>query len=83
MAFRMEKTLRFWVNCEYERRKFEASNRARFQAIAEILREHEEEGHAMRYLDVEGEISWKASPSMLSKLADLQRDAEEDLADWP
>jgi hypothetical protein len=83
MAFRMEKTLRFWVDCEYERKKLASANRTRIQAIAEILPEHEEGGHAMRYLDVEGEIAWKASPSMLSKLADLQRDAEEDLADWP
>ena len=83
MAFRMEKTLRFWVNCQYERRKRRGGSLTRTELIAQILREHEEEGHAMRYLDVQGEIAWKASPSMLSKLADLQRDAEEDLADWP
>ena len=83
MAFRMEKTLRFWVDCEYERMKLRNGSRTRTELIAQILREHEEEGHAMRYLDVEGEIAWKASPSMLSRLRDLQRDAEEDLADLP
>jgi hypothetical protein len=83
MAFRMEKTLRFWVNCEYERRKLRGGSLTRTELMAEILREHEGEGHAMRYLDVEGKIAWKASPSMLLQLSDLQRDAEEDLADWP
>ena len=37
----------------------------------------------MRYLRVEGEIAWRATSLMLPKLADLQRDADEDLADWP
>ena len=37
----------------------------------------------MRYLNVKGQIAWKASPGMLSILADLEREAEDDLADWP
>ena len=53
------------------------------QLIPEILRSHEEQGNVMRYLRVEGEIAWRATPLMPPKLADLQRDADEDLADWP
>jgi hypothetical protein len=82
MKFRMEKTLRFWVDCSYEDNKHENANHARVELIAEILRDYERSGHAMRYLNVKGQIAWKASPRMLSKLADLQREAEDDLADW-
>ena len=83
MTFCLETMLGFWLDCEYEHRKFGGANRIKTELIAEILLEHEEEGYATRYLIAEGNIAWKASPLMLSKLADLQRDAEEDLADWP
>jgi hypothetical protein len=36
-------------------------------------------GDAMRYLNVEGKIAWKASPWMLSRLADAEREVETDL----
>jgi hypothetical protein len=35
----------------------------------------------MRYLNTEGRIAWKASPSMLEAIADAERDAEDDLED--
>jgi hypothetical protein len=37
----------------------------------------------MRYLNVKGQIAWKASPGMRALLADLQREVEDDLADCP
>jgi hypothetical protein len=37
----------------------------------------------MRYVNVEGEIAWKASPSMLSRLADAEREVEDDMEDRP
>jgi hypothetical protein len=80
MNFRMDKTLRFWVDCSYEDRKHENTNRTRAELIAEIL---ERSGDARRYLNAAAQIAWKASPAMLSILADLQREAEDDLADWP
>jgi hypothetical protein len=83
MKLQMEKILRFWVDCEYEDRRFAAVYRSKAELNAQILREYEQRGYAMRYLDAEGRIAWKASPSMLSTLSDLQRDAEEDLADLP
>ena len=83
MHFRMEKTLRFWVDCSYEDQRYENSNRTRNELIAEILFDYERSGHAMRYLNTKGQIAWKTSPRMLSILADLQREAEDDLADWP
>jgi hypothetical protein len=83
MNFRMDKTLTFWVDCSYEDRKYENANYARVELIAAILRDYERSGHAMRYLNGKGQIAWKASPRMLSTLADLEREAEDDLADWP
>ena len=83
MGFRMDKTLRFWVECEYESKKSEDTNLPKAELIAEILRDFELHGDAMRFLNTKGQIAWKASPVMLSRLRDLQRDAEEDLADLP
>jgi hypothetical protein len=83
MKFRMEKTLRFWVDCSYEDKKHENANLPRAKLIAEILREYERHGDAMRYLNAKGQLSWKATPWMLSRLADAQREVEDDLADFP
>jgi hypothetical protein len=83
MNFRMDRTLRFWVDCSYEDKKYEDANLTRAGLFAEILREYERHGDAMRYLDAEGKIAWKASPAMLRRLADFQRDAEDDLEDLP
>jgi len=52
------------------------------QLIAEILHEYERSGDAMRYLDVEGKIAWKASPRFSTKLADAERDAQDELEDF-
>ena len=79
MKFRMDKTLRFWVDCSYEDRKHENANRTRAELIAEILRDYERSGHAMRYLNAKGHIAWRASPAMLRKLADAEREVEDDM----
>ena len=81
MKRHMDKTLRFWVDCSYEDRKHENANRTRAELIAEILREYELHGDAMRYLNAKGQIAWKASPWMLSRLADAEREVEDDMED--
>jgi hypothetical protein len=43
----------------------------------------ERHGDAMRYLNAKGQIGWKASPAMLQKLADAEREVEDDMADLP
>jgi hypothetical protein len=53
------------------------------QLVAQILRKYERRGDAMRCLNRHGRITWKASPRFLSMLADAERDARDDLADWP
>jgi predicted transcriptional regulator len=83
MKFRMDATLRFWADCSYEDRRQENANRPRADLIAEILREYERSGDAMRHLNANGQIAWKASPAMLSRLADAEREVEDDLEDLP
>ena len=83
MKFRMDAILRFWVDCSYEDRKHHHPNRPKADLIAEILHEYERSGDAMRYLDAAGQIAWKASPSMLQKLADAEREVEDDMEDLP
>jgi hypothetical protein len=82
MRFRMTKVLRFWVDCEYQRIKNHAIGRPR-TLLGQILRKFEEAGDAMRYLNKKGEIAWKATPGMLSRLADAEQEAIDDMEDCP
>jgi hypothetical protein len=79
MKFLMTKVLRFWVDCEYQHVKNETVTSTRTQLIAEILHKFEAAGDAMRYLDSEGRIAWKATPEMLTRLADAEHEV---LDDW-
>jgi hypothetical protein len=51
--------------------------------VTQILREYERRGDALRCLNKRGRIAWKASPRFLGMLADAERDALDDLDDWP
>jgi hypothetical protein len=46
--------------------------------LSEILQQYEEAGDAMRYLNAQGGVAWKASPRMLARLADAERAVEDD-----
>jgi hypothetical protein len=81
MAPRMKNTLRFWVEAESEDTDEQNPARTRSQRIAKILREYEKAGEAMRYLNAAGRIAWKATPKMLTRLANAEREVEDDLAD--
>lgn len=52
--------------------------RNRNAVLGEILAEAEATGEAMRYLDKNGRIAWKATPQLREHLADLRADAEAD-----
>ena len=82
MKLRLSKTLKFWVNVACEERKLETPNKSKQARIAEVLQEFEEAGDAMRFVDRKGRIAWKASPSMLSTLAEAGREAEDELDEW-
>jgi hypothetical protein len=49
---------------------------------AEMLAELEAAGDAIRFVDAEGRIAWKATPSLCQCLMDLQLDAEADLDEF-
>jgi hypothetical protein len=48
---------------------------------AKMLAELEASGDAMRFVDTNGRIAWKATPSLTQRLMDLRLDAEDDLED--
>ena len=75
----MDKTLRFWVDVAYEHIESEHEHLTKGQLVAQILRKYEERGDAMRYLDNQGKITWKATPRFLTMLADAELEAEADL----
>ena len=81
MKLRMDKTLRFWIDVEYRHRKSHYPKLTKRQLLARILREFEGCGDAMRCLDRNGRIVWRASPSCLERLADAEREAQNDLDD--
>jgi hypothetical protein len=81
MKLRMDKTLRFWTDVSYEDIKWDRPNLTKHQLLAHILRQYEACGDAMRYLDANGKIAWKATPWLLMRLADAERDAQDDLED--
>jgi hypothetical protein len=63
--------------------KNHATGRPRTDLLVQILGKFEEAGDAMRYLSTKGEIAWKATPGMLSRLADAEQEAIDDMEDWP
>jgi hypothetical protein len=83
MQFHMTTAIRFWVECELPDYWVQHSSLTKSELIAQILREFEEAGDAMRYLNPGGQIAWKATPEMLIRLADAEREAEDYLADCP
>jgi hypothetical protein len=83
MKIRMTKTLRFWVDVEHQHIKNENTGSTKAELIAEILCQFEEAGDAMRYLNSDGKIAWKATPRMLASLADAKQEVIDDLEGWP
>ena len=81
MRFRMTRSLRFWVDVEYSRIKNHRPGCTRTELVAQILQKFEEVGEAMRYVDSKGEIAWKVTPGMLSRLADAEQEAIDDMDD--
>jgi hypothetical protein len=81
MKFRMTTVLRFWVDVEFERIKKRVPCRPRAELLTQILGKFEEAGDAMRYLNTKGQIGWKATPGMLSRLADAEKEAIDDMDD--
>jgi hypothetical protein len=74
----IDEILRFWVDCEY--RATGADNAStKSERIGRILSKFEKAGEAMRYLNADGRIAWKATPSLIGRLADDEREVNDDL----
>jgi hypothetical protein len=83
MKLRISKTLKFWLDVAYEQRIARSHLKNRQSLVAEVLQEFEKAGEAMRYLSRDGRIAWKATPKMLDRLAAAERDAKDELGEWP
>jgi hypothetical protein len=83
MPILMDKILREEADraCEIARLKRNGVHTARDRVSARMLAELEAARDAMRYVDAEGWIAWKANPQVRDYLLDLQIDAEADLED--
>jgi hypothetical protein len=79
----MESTLRFWVEVEWPSLQEKNPDRLKPLLLGEILCRYEAAGDAMRYLDRKGRVAWKATPRMLARLADAEREVKDDWAGWP
>jgi hypothetical protein len=79
----MTKTLRFCVDVEHQHIKNENTGSTKAELIAKILRDFEEAGDAMRYLNSGGKIAWKPTLAMLTRLADAEREVIDDMEGWP
>ena len=73
---------------EYADQAFEATrlgrngvHKARDLIFSEMLAQFEVSGDAMRFVNTNGRIAWKATPSLRQYLTDLELDAHGDLED--
>ena len=83
MKVEISNVLRFWIACEYANRREGSPKAEGSELLSEILCEFEACGDAMRCLNRWGEIMWKATPRMLRRLADAEREAKAEMEDWP
>jgi hypothetical protein len=83
LKLQMDEILRFWAEVACENLQSSGANLTKRQLLAQILQQYERRGDAMRYLNANGNIAWKASPRFLMMLADAERDARDDLAEFP
>jgi hypothetical protein len=83
VKLQMDEILRFWAEVACENLRSSGVNLTKRELLAQILQQYEQRGDAMRYLNRSKKIAWKASPRFLNMLADAERDARDDLADWP
>jgi uncharacterized protein with HEPN domain len=67
--------------CDAARLRRNGVHTARDRVSAAMLAELEAIGDAMRYLNSDGQIAWKATPQLRNYLVDLQLDVEDDLED--
>lgn len=75
MKYHMDRSLKFWVEAEYEATKHKYSALRRSQIIAGILGRLENGGYASRYLRKDGELGWRATDEMREELFTQEQSA--------
>ena len=60
----MDEILRFWAEVACDNLQCLGGNLTKRQLVAQILREYEQRGDAMRYLNEQGKIAWKVEPAV-------------------
>ena len=81
MKYYMDRSLKFWVEAEYERTKDKLSALRRSQIIGGILGQLENQGYASRYLRKDGKLGWRATDEMREELFKQEQNAIYDQLD--
>jgi hypothetical protein len=83
MPILMDQILSEYVDeaVETSRLRRNSASKTRDLISAEMLAGLEASGQAMRFVDTNGRITWKATPSLRQHLKDLELDAQADLQD--
>jgi hypothetical protein len=81
MPILMDKILNEHAGQAYETTRLRRNgvHSIRNRVFAEVLTKLEANGNAMRFVDTNGQIAWKATPQFRNYLMDLELDAEADL----
>jgi hypothetical protein len=74
--FRINKTLRLWVDHQFGLVEHNYPKAHRHEILAHVLTELEADGDAKRYVGRNGKIAWKATPKLREALADDQAEME-------
>ena len=78
MRIIVDDVLEFWISPAYEDAQSSGESKGRREFYLSELLEWEKRGSAMRYLDPQGRLAWRATPSFLERLAEEEREARED-----
>jgi hypothetical protein len=83
MKFRVDKILREYIQqvCQPSHLGRTDGRVGRDAVFAKVLAELENSGDAMRYLNSEGQIAWRATPRLQQEVKDLLMDAKAELAE--
>jgi hypothetical protein len=83
MKFTLDKILTEYVDQAYDATRLGRNGvHTTYDLVsAEMLAQLEATGDAMRFVDANGRIAWKATPNLCQYLVDLERDAQDDLGD--
>jgi hypothetical protein len=74
MKLRISKILRFWVEVAYQDLQEKRPDVSKYTLVTHVLRIYEGRGLAMRYLDSQGKIAWQASPNLINKIMEAERE---------